>query len=87
MKEISGEKIIIQGTIDCYFEENGKYILLDYKSDYLFDSGDEAELEKLVERYRSQLGLYREALEMIRGTRVEEVYLYLFSIGKGIRIY
>jgi hypothetical protein len=30
--------------------------------------------------------LYREALEKIRGVKVEEAYLYLFSIGKGIRI-
>jgi ATP-dependent helicase/nuclease subunit A len=81
-----GEKIIIQGTIDCYFEEDGKYILLDYKSNYVGDADDEAEIGRIAENYRVQLSLYREALEKIRGVKVEETYLYLFSIGKGVRI-
>lgn len=86
MKEISGENIIIQGTIDCYFEDNGNYVLLDYKSDYLFDADDESEIENLIESYRSQLELYKVALETIRGIKVKEIYLYLFSLDKGIRI-
>jgi ATP-dependent helicase/nuclease subunit A len=85
-KEMFGEKIIIQGTIDCYFEEDGKYILLDYKSNYISNSEDDAEIERIAENYRVQLELYREALEKIRGVKVEETYLYLFSIGKGVRI-
>lgn len=85
-KEMFGEKIIIQGTIDCYFEEEGKYILLDYKSNYVGDPGDEAEIRRITETYKAQLDLYGEALEKIRGIKVEEAYLYLFSIGKGIRI-
>ena len=33
-QEIYGEeKIILQGIIDCYFEENGEIILVDYKTD------------------------------------------------------
>ncbi|HWQ79285.1 MAG TPA: helicase-exonuclease AddAB subunit AddA [Anaerovoracaceae bacterium] len=86
MKEMSGENIIIQGTIDCYFEENGKYILLDYKSDYIDGRSDEGEIGQLADHYRVQLELYREALEKIRGVRVEEAWLYLFSIGRAIQI-
>jgi ATP-dependent helicase/nuclease subunit A len=86
MREMSGEKIIVQGTIDCYFEEDGKYILLDYKSNYVGDPGDESAIERLTEGYRTQLELYREALERIRGVKVEEAYLYLFQIEKGIRV-
>ncbi len=86
MKEMSGEKIIIQGTIDCYFEEEGKYILLDYKSNFIGDPEDEREIEQVALEYRTQLSLYREALEKIRKIKVDEMYLYLFSIGKGIRI-
>ncbi len=87
MKELSGEKIIIQGTIDCYFEEVGKYILLDYKSNYISDSEDESEIQKLMESYRLQLELYKEALERIRGIKVEEAYLYLFTIEKGVKVF
>jgi ATP-dependent helicase/nuclease subunit A len=86
MKEMSGEKIIIQGTIDCYFEEEGKYILLDYKSNFIGDPEDEHEIEQMALEYRPQLSLYREALERIRKIKVDETYLYLFSIGKAIRI-
>lgn len=87
MKQIAGENIIIQGTIDCYFEEDGKYILLDYKSDYVGDPVDGSGIERLTERYRMQLGLYKDALEKIRGIKVEEAYLYLFDAGKGIRLF
>ena len=85
-KEMSGETVIIQGTIDCYFEEDGNYILLDYKSDYVGSGSDEAEIGRLAEHYRVQLELYREALEKIRGVRVKEAWLYLFSIGRAIKI-
>lgn len=86
IKELSGEKIIIQGTIDCYFEEEGRYILLDYKSNYIGDPEDETEIGKVADEYRPQVNLYRDALEIIRGIRVEEAYLYLFSIGREVRI-
>ncbi len=85
-KKLSGETIIVQGTIDCYFEERERYILLDYKSNYVSDGEDETEIKHVTEGYRTQLSLYKEALEKIRGIRVEETYLYLFSIGRGIRI-
>lgn len=86
MKELSGENIIIQGTIDCYFEEEGRYVLLDYKSNYIGNPDDKEAVERVLESYRVQLALYREALERIRGIQVEEAYLYLFSIDREIRI-
>jgi ATP-dependent helicase/nuclease subunit A len=87
MKEITGEKIIVQGTIDCYFQEADHYILLDYKSNFIGDPENETEIELLKDRYRVQLELYTEALERIRGIKVREAYLYLFSLGKGIRVF
>lgn len=81
---LDGEsEIIIQGTIDCYFKEKDRYILLDYKTDFL---SNEYEIENIVERYSIQLKLYKEALETIKGIKIDEVYLYLFSIGKAIRV-
>lgn len=86
MKEISDEKIIIQGTIDCYFEEDGKYILLDYKSNYIRSDEEEDDLDQIRETYRTQIELYKEALEKIRGIKVHEAYLYLFSLGRELRV-
>ena len=86
-KELSGEKIIIQGTIDCYFKENGKYVLLDYKSNYVGRFEQEQAVEQIVEEYRTQLALYKEALEKIRQIEIEEAYLYLFSIDRAVRVF
>lgn len=84
LKKQDGEEIIIQGTIDCYFKEYGKFVLLDYKSNYVTE--EEGSAEALGERYRPQIELYKEALEQIRGIEVKEMYLYLFAIGKEIKL-
>lgn len=84
LKEKDGEEIIVQGTIDCYFKEHGRYVLLDYKSGFI--AGEGGGIEALADRYRPQLEMYREALETIRGIEVKEMYLYLFALSKEIQI-
>ena len=49
-----GEKILVQGIIDAYFEEDGELVLVDYKTDRILP-GEEKILE---ERYRTQLDDY-----------------------------
>ncbi|MCQ2494380.1 MAG: helicase-exonuclease AddAB subunit AddA [Lachnospiraceae bacterium] len=73
------EKVIIQGIIDVFFEENGKMILLDYKTDSV-KSGEE-----LVTRYSTQMDYYQEAIEKLTGKQVAERILYSFSLGETIR--
>jgi recombination helicase AddA, Firmicutes type len=85
-KEVFGEPVIVQGTIDCYFEENGRTILLDYKSNAMRDGDREGEIERITDNYRLQLDLYKEALEVIRKVKVEESYLYLFHLDEAIKI-
>lgn len=80
------EKIILQGTIDCYFEEKNKFILLDYKSDFIAKDFYEERITLLVDQYKPQLGIYKEALEKIRGIKISEAYLFFLSIGKEIKI-
>ncbi|MDD2216190.1 MAG: helicase-exonuclease AddAB subunit AddA [Eubacteriales bacterium] len=84
MKERDGEEIIVQGTIDCYFREGDRVVLLDYKSNYVIDEIES--ITSLVERYRPQMELYKEALEEIREVQVGEMYLFLFAIGKEIKL-
>ena len=77
------ENILVQGIIDLYFvNENGQIVLVDYKTDYV-ESGMEFEL---VEKYKSQLDLYKQALESALGTKVEKVYIYSVYLGKEIEI-
>ncbi|MCY6354614.1 helicase-exonuclease AddAB subunit AddA [Clostridium sp. ZS2-4] len=68
------EYIMLQGIIDCYFEEEDGVVLVDYKTDYIKDG----ELEKAKEKYKVQLEYYKRAIEEITGKKVKEKYLYLF---------
>ena len=74
------EELLIQGVIDCYFEEEGQLVLLDYKSDHALEENQDA----IVNKYRPQLQLYEEALTKITGKAVKEKILYLFSIQEAI---
>jgi len=76
------EKLLVQGIIDCYFEEDDGLVLVDYKNDTVFN-GD---ILSIITRYKIQLHLYREALEQITAREVKETYLYLFDIDRGVRI-
>lgn len=72
--EYSNESILLQGVIDCYFEEQDRIILLDYKTDFVPQGGEDA----IRDRYRLQLSYYARALEMLTGKRVAEKYIYMF---------
>ncbi|SMC21303.1 DNA helicase/exodeoxyribonuclease V, subunit A [Clostridium acidisoli DSM 12555] len=78
----SEEDVMVQGAIDCYFEENDGVILVDYKTDYV----TEKNIEDIVKKYSIQLKYYSEALEKITGKKVLEKYLYLFYDGSIIEI-
>ena len=68
----------MQGIIDVCFEEDGKMILADYKTDVV-----ERPVE-LVERYRTQLAYYTEALERLMDKEVAEQIIYSFHFEKEI---
>ncbi|MGN0362267.1 MAG: UvrD-helicase domain-containing protein [Bilifractor sp.] len=76
------ENILVQGTIDAYFSENGKYIVVDYKTDRVHtrDGRD------LIEKYEKQLAYYRLALSRITGIEVSETHIYSFALGRDIRV-
>lgn len=72
--------VLVQGIIDGYYETDDGIVLMDYKTDSL-KPGDEGQL---ASRYRTQMGLYREALENMMDRTVKECILYSFSLGKAI---
>lgn len=76
------EPVLIQGIMDTFWEEEGAWILLDYKTDYI-EAGQE---DVLIKRYQIQLQLYKEALERMEGYRVKEVWIYSFALGKSIPV-
>ena len=72
------EKIIIQGILDCAFEENGEMVIVDYKTDRV-SSEDE-----LRERYRNQLSIYNKAVAECMDMQVKETVLYSFHLEKEV---
>lgn len=79
-----GETVMIQGVIDCLFREEGRLILLDYKTDSV--QRHPGGLEVLKEKYRFQLELYSKALLDILGEPVSEIWLYFFDGGHAVRL-
>lgn len=76
------DNILLQGVIDCYFEENNKIILIDYKTDYIKNR----EFESIKKRYNIQISYYSKALELLTGLPVSERYIYLFSMGELVEM-
>lgn len=87
-KEASyNEEIMVQGVIDCFFEEDHEYVLVDYKTDYVpHGSKKEAAIEQIKDNYRTQIELYGQAVEDITGKKVKESYLYLYSANQWVKI-
>ena len=76
------DDIVISGVIDSYFEENGQWVLVDYKTDYMLYSSK----NEKSEAYRPQLEIYKEALESSTNKKVKSGYIYLFDIQEAIEI-
>jgi len=79
-EDVEGEYVVVQGIIDCAFEEDGALVLLDYKTDRV------EELDMLRERYGGQLQYYRRAMRECFGMEVAETLIYSFWLGDWITI-
>jgi len=75
-----GENLFLQGIIDTAFEEDGEWVLVDYKTDRV-KSG-----EDLIERYKIQMDLYKEALQRLTRMPVKACYIYSFRLHDAIII-
>ncbi|HHW00556.1 MAG TPA: UvrD-helicase domain-containing protein [Clostridiaceae bacterium] len=76
------ETVLLQGVIDCYFEDEEGLVLLDYKTDYIPSAGKDV-IERIIkDRYFMQMEYYSRALEKILGRKVDEKYIYLFWNGQ-----
>lgn len=78
--EAAEEKIVVQGIADCVFIEDGKLVIVDYKTDTGVDA------EALLDRYSAQLGIYREALSQALGMPVKETLLYSFFMNSTVKV-
>lgn len=80
---ISTQKVLVQGIIDLYYENNqGELILVDFKTDYV-ENNDE---NILIKKYEKQLKLYQYALEESLQRKVNKIIIYSIYLDKEIKI-
>ena len=79
----TNENILVQGIIDLYYiDKDGNLNLVDYKTDFV-ENGNEVEL---IRKYKSQLDLYKKALEQVYNKEVCNTYIYSVYLNKELEI-
>ena len=76
------DSVLLQGVVDCFFEEDGELVVVDFKTDHVL----RAQLDERAEHYRPQLEAYSMALTRVMGKKVKEKVLYFFSAGEEVRL-
>ena len=80
-KEQAGnEVIIIEGVADCAFVENGKLVIVDFKTDRAQNG------QELAEKYKEQLSVYRRCLGEVLDLPVKQTVIYSFRLAESIEI-
>ncbi|MBR6572415.1 MAG: UvrD-helicase domain-containing protein [Clostridia bacterium] len=74
------EKIVVQGAVDLLFEENGKLVIVDFKTDRNKNE------EELKAAYKEQLEIYGKACSSLLGLPVGELNIYSFALKRAIKI-
>ena len=80
--ELTGEKILLQGVIDCALVEPDGIIVVDFKTDRV----TQETLLGLTERYRPQVVAYADALRRIYQKNVKKVLLYFFELSQFVSL-
>ena len=74
--ENSKKNILVQGIIDLYYiDKNDNLVLIDFKTDYI--SNEPNAKEKILDKYKVQLEIYKTALEQALGRKVNKTALCL----------
>lgn len=72
----TGDKVLIQGVVDLFIG-GGSKILVDFKYSRMSD-------ENLAEKYKSQLYLYKTAIESAINAKIDRIVIYSFKSGTAI---
>ena len=68
---------MVQGIVDAAFLEEGKWILIDYKTDR------DTRPEVFVPRHEKQMNWYRTAVERLTDIQVKEMWLFALRAGEA----
>ena len=73
-----GEKVLLQGVVDCALVEEDGITILDFKTDRV----TEETMQVVAEGYRQQIEVYGDALSRIYRLPIKKSMLYFMRIGK-----
>lgn len=79
------ETTLVQGMIDCWFEDERGVTLVDFKSDYL-DCAPENFSDELSSRYKLQLDYYADAIARATGKRPQRRIIWLIRYSQAVEI-
>ena len=80
--QLAGEKILLQGVVDCAMVDEDGITVIDFKTDFV----TEETLDEKTELYRPQVTAYAEAISRIYEIPVKSSWLYFFQLGKFVEI-
>lgn len=76
----TAEPLLLQGVIDCWFQDEEGVTLIDFKSDQV----SPGELEAKTKEHGNQMAVYALALQRILGQRVRRKVLWFFDQNCGM---
>ncbi|MBO8140597.1 MAG: UvrD-helicase domain-containing protein [Firmicutes bacterium] len=80
--EAAGEFVVVQGVIDCLLQDDGKLVVIDYKTDDVRPGAVPA----AARRYEGQMALYCRAVREIYGRDASEAYVVFLAAGQAVRM-
>ena len=78
--ELCGEKLLLQGVIDMFYETEAGLTIVDFKTDRKKPSGE------TLESYSEQLRTYRRAISEITGKTAKRLVLYHVTSGEIMEV-
>lgn len=73
----SGEEVLLQGVVDCWWEEDNEIVILDYKTDRIAPDA----VPERTAYYAAQLTAYGEAMRRITGKPIRQRLLFFLHNG------
>ena len=80
--DANGEKVLLQGVVDCAIVEDDSIQVIDFKTDYV----TEDTVAATVEKYKLQVEIYVRALERIYRRPVTYAALYFFALNRFVSV-
>jgi ATP-dependent helicase/nuclease subunit A len=80
--ELTEEKILLQGVVDCALIEEDGITVIDFKTDYV----TEETVAQRADYYRLQVKTYADALQRIYQKKVKGALLYFFHLSRFVSV-